>query len=74
MAKQLKMMQTILYLFQKSRQLIDRSMPMSLLKENPVFDKVITIKYDVANDEINKFDDYKVMIDEFYEQIMAKNA
>jgi V/A-type H+-transporting ATPase subunit A len=74
MAKQLKMMQTILYLFQKSRQLIDRSMPMSLLKESPVFDKVITIKYDVANDELNKFDDYKAMIDEFYEQIMAKNA
>jgi V/A-type H+-transporting ATPase subunit A len=74
MAKQLKMMQTILYLFQKSRQLIDRNMPMSLLKESPVFDKVITIKYDVANDELNKFDDYKAMIDEFYEQIMAKNA
>ncbi len=74
MAKQLKMMQTILYLFQKSRQLIDRNMPMSLLKESPVFDKVITIKYDVANDELNKFDDYRAMIDEFYEQIMAKNA
>ncbi len=74
MAKQLKMMQTILYLFQKSRQLIDRNMPMSLLKESPVFDKVITIKYDVANDELDKFDDYRAMIDEFYEQIMAKNA
>jgi V/A-type H+-transporting ATPase subunit A len=74
MAKQLKMMQTILYLYQKSRQLIDRSMPMSLLKESPVFDKVISIKYDVANNELNKFDDYKTMIDEFYDQIMAKNA
>jgi V/A-type H+/Na+-transporting ATPase subunit A len=74
MAKQLKMMQTILYLYQKSKLLIDRSMPMSLLKESPVFDKIISIKYDVANDELNKFDDYKVMIDEFYDQIMAKNA
>ncbi len=74
MAKQLKMMQTILYLFQKSRQLIDRNMPMSLLKESPVFDKIITIKYDVANDELDKFDNYRAMIDEFYEHIMAKNA
>ncbi len=74
MAKQLKMMQIILYLYQKSRQLIDRSMPMSLLKESPVFDKIISIKYDVANNELNKFDDYKAMIDEFYEHIMAKNA
>jgi V/A-type H+/Na+-transporting ATPase subunit A len=74
MAKQLKMMQTILYLYQKSKLLIDRDMPMSLLRENPVYDKVISIKYDVANDELNKFDDYKVMIDQFYEEIMRTNA
>lgn len=74
MAKQLKMMETILYLYQKSRLLIDRNMPMSLLKESQVFDKVISIKYDVANNEMGKFDDYKTMIDQFYDQIMAKNA
>jgi len=74
MEKQLKMMQTILYLFSKSRQLVDRNMPMSLLKESDIFDKVISIKYDVANDELNKFDDYKTMIDTFYERIMSKNA
>lgn len=74
MAKQLKMMQTILYLYQKCRQLIDLNMPMSLLKEDNIFDKVISIKYDVANDELDKFDDYRVMIDEFYNKIMAKNA
>ena len=67
-------METILYLYQKSRLLIDRNMPMSLLKESPVFDKVISIKYDVANDELEKFDDYMAMIDQFYNQIMTKNA
>lgn len=74
MAKQLKMMETILYLYQKSRLLIDRNMPMSLLKESAVFDKVISIKYDVANDELEKFNDYMAMIDQFYDQIMTKNA
>ena len=74
MAKQLKMMQTILYLFKKSKQLIDLNMPMSLLKEGNIFDKIISIKYDVANDELNKFDDYHKLIDEFYNNIMAKNA
>ena len=74
MPKQLKMMQTILYLYQKCRQLIDLNMPMSLLKEDNIFDKIITIKYDVANNELDKFDDYKVMIDQFYNNIMAKNA
>jgi len=74
LAKQLKMMQTILYLYHKAKLLIDRNMPMSLLKENPIFEKVISIKYDVANDELYKFDEYKSMIDEFYEEIMKNNA
>ncbi|MFV0341876.1 MAG: V-type ATP synthase subunit A [Anaerocolumna sp.] len=74
LAKQLKMMETILYLFGKSKQLVAMNMPMSLLKSDPIFDKVVSIKYDVANDELNKFDDYRNMIDEYYNHIMAKNA
>ena len=74
MEKQLKMMQTILYLYSKSKQLIDMNMPMSILKEEDIFEKVISIKYDVANDELKKFEDYKKMIDSFYNRIMAKNA
>ncbi|MDF2586769.1 MAG: H+transporting two-sector ATPase alpha/beta subunit central region [Anaerocolumna sp.] len=72
--KQLKMMQTILYLYTKSKQLVAMNMPMSILKSEDIFDKVISIKYDVANNELNKFDDYKTMIDDFYNHIMAKNA
>jgi len=74
MVKQLKMMQTILYLNMKAKLLIDRNMPMSLLKQSNVFDKVITIKYDVANNELEKFDDYKIMIDEFYDHLVKTNA
>ncbi|MDF2544045.1 MAG: H+transporting two-sector ATPase alpha/beta subunit central region [Herbinix sp.] len=74
MNKQLKMMETILYLFGKAKQLIDMNMPMSLLKEEDIFDKVIAIKYNVGNDELQKFDDYKVMIDNFFNHIMEKNA
>ncbi len=72
--KQLKMMETILYLFTRSRQLIALNMPMSVLKEEDIFEKVISIKYDVGNDELDKFEDYKVMIDDFYHKVMAKNA
>lgn len=72
--KQLKMMETILYLYTKSKQLINMNMPMSVLKEEDIFDKIISIKYDVANDELDKFDIYKTMIDTFYNRIMEKNA
>jgi len=74
MIKQLKMMQTILYLYSKAKQLISMSMPMSVLKSEDIFEKVISIKYDVANDELQKFDDYKLMIDAFYHRVMEKNA
>ena len=43
MEKQFKMMEVILYLYKKSRSLISMGMPMSVLKENPIFDKVIAI-------------------------------
>lgn len=72
--KQLKMMHTILYLYSKSKQLIGMNMPMSLLKQEDIFEKIISIKYDVANDELFKFDHYTAMIDDFYNRIMAKNG
>lgn len=74
MEKQLKMMQVILYLYDKCKKLIAMSMPMSLLRESDVFEKIISIKYDVANNELDKFDDYIKMIDEFYDHIIATNA
>ncbi|MBO5279235.1 MAG: V-type ATP synthase subunit A [Lachnospiraceae bacterium] len=72
--KQMKMMETILYLYEKSRALITMGMPMSILKEDSIFDKVISIKYDVANKDLYKFDEYKKAIDTFYDKVLEKNA
>lgn len=74
MAKQLKMMETILYLYEKAKALVNMNMPMSLLREDPIFDHVIAIKYDVANDELEKFDTYKAEIDQFYQHFIETNA
>lgn len=74
MAKQLKMMEVILYLYEQSKKLIALNMPMSLLREDPVFDKIIAIKYDVPNNELEKFDDYMKMIDQYYDRLIATNA
>lgn len=74
MEKQLKMMRVILHLYSKSKQLLTLNMPMSLIREDTIFDKVISIKYDVANDELEKFDDYIHEIDEFYNRFIKTNA
>ena len=68
------MMEVILYLYKKSKILISMGMPMSVLKQSPIFDKIISIKYDVPNDRLDLFDDYMKQIDQFYEQVMEANA
>ena len=73
LAKQ-KLMKTILYLYQKSKVLVSMGMPMSVLREDSIFDKVISIKYDVENNRLDKFDDYKKAIDKFYDDVIARNA
>lgn len=72
--KQFKMMDVILYLYKKARSLVHMSMPMSILKEDPIWDKLISIKYDIPNDRLDMFEDYKKDIDRFYDSIMEKNA
>ena len=68
------MMETILYLHKRAKALIALNMPMSILKENDIFERVIAIKYDVPNDRLDMFDDYIKKIDDFYNDVMKKNA
>lgn len=72
--KQDKMMETILYLNRKAKDLIAMGMPMSVLKEDTIFEKVIAMKYDIENNRLDKFDEYHKAIDDFYEGVIAKNA
>ncbi len=72
--KQLRMMKVILYLYDKCKELIEMGMPMALLRENRIFEKIIAIKYDVANKYLYKFDEYLRMIDEFYRGLLETNA
>ena len=72
--KQFKMMEVILHLYQKSKDLITMNMPISVLKDENIFERVIAMKYDVPNDRLDLFDDYMKDIDAFYERVMERNA
>lgn len=74
MAKQLRMMEVILHLYRRCRELVALNMPMALLRESDVFEKLIAIKYDVPNQELERFEEYDRMIEEFYQHIMQTNA
>ena len=72
--KQFKMMETILYLYDNARRLVAEGHPMSILRQDTIFEKVIAIKYDVPNSRLDLFDEYKKKIDEFYENVLKRNA
>ena len=74
MEKQYKMMEIILYLYKKCRELVARGMPMSVLKAEHIFERIISIKYDVPNDNLQMLDFYHQEIDDFYQAVLEKNA
>ena len=72
--KQFLMMETILYLYARAKELIAAGHPMSVLKREAVFEKIIAIKYDVPNAKPELFEDYRKMIDDFCARVVEKNG
>lgn len=71
--KQMRMMDVILYLNEKSKELIAMGRPMSLLCSDDIFEDIISIKYNVGNDEISRIDEYKQSVDDFYDRFYNYN-
>ena len=63
LAKQMKMMEIILYLYHKCREVVAKQVPISKITKLGLFDKLVKIKYDVPNDRLDMFDDYRTEID-----------
>ena len=66
LTKQYLMMDTILYLAAKCKDLVDMGIPMSILKEKNIFERVVNMKFDIKNKDLYKFNQYKKDIDRFY--------
>ena len=62
--KQLKMMKLILYLERAASAIVKEGKAFSLLVRSNVFEKVIKVKYEIPNDNLDLFEDYYKMIDE----------
>jgi len=55
--KQYKMLETILLLHEEAKKLLQEGIPLSEIKKLGVFEDYIKIKYNIKNDEIEKFTD-----------------
>jgi len=67
--KQLKMMKLILYLDRVSQQVLKEGKAFSLLLRTNIFEKVIKVKYEIPNDNLDLFEDYYKLIDEAFSAI-----
>lgn len=67
--KQMKMMDVILYLYKRCKDLVAQGKPMSQAVASGIFDKVTKMKYDVPNDHIELLDDYFRQIDAAVSQV-----
>ena len=69
--KQLLMMKTILYLYEKTKHLVSANIPINRVLEQGLFDKLLKMKYDIPNKKLEMFDDYIKEIDEKIAHITA---
>ena len=68
--KQFKMMEVILYLYHRAQLVVERQIPISKITSTGVFDKLVQIKYDIPNDKLEMFDEYKKEIDIILDSIL----
>lgn len=69
--KQFKMMELILYLYRKGKQLIQSGVPASFISESGLYDSLVKMKYDIPNDRLDLFEEYKRNIDETIAKIQV---
>ncbi|MBQ1239866.1 MAG: V-type ATP synthase subunit A [Ruminococcus sp.] len=62
--KQKRMMQVILYLHTKSKEIVSHGIPISKIIATGLFDKLTKMKYDIPNSRLKMFDDYMKEIDD----------
>ena len=72
--KQLKMMQTILRLYDGVKEAIDRAIPLSQFTATGVFDDLVKMKYEIPNDDLSGFAKYEQKIDAALAQVNAANS
>ena len=67
--KQYKMLKSILKLYTESAKLVEKGIPISKIKETGLFEEYIKLKFNIKNDELEKFEEYDNRIEESLSKI-----
>jgi V/A-type H+-transporting ATPase subunit A len=72
--KQLKMLELVFRLYDKSKELVNQNIPLSQIKATGIFETLIRVKYEIPNDQLAMFDKYTAMVDEAIDTVQAAYA
>ncbi len=67
--KQYWILKVILHLYDQAQPLVKKNVPISQLKNNKLFNKLLRLKNTVPNEEIDKIKDFKNEISDFYQHL-----
>lgn len=67
--KQYWILKIIFHLYDQAQPLVKKNVPISQLKNDELFNKLLRLKSTVANDEIDKIKEFQQEIDDFYQQL-----
>ena len=68
--KQYRMMDTILHLYRRSKEVVERQIPVSRIVSTGIFDRLVQMKYDIPNDSLDTFDSLNADIDSLIGEIL----
>ena len=71
MEKTKLMMEVIFRLYAGARGLIGKSVPLSQIKATGIFDKLVRMKYEIPNDDMSQFAEYRQAVDEAIASVAA---
>ncbi|MBN2222568.1 MAG: V-type ATP synthase subunit A [Vallitaleaceae bacterium] len=69
MQKQFRMMKVIMQLYDKSKNLVSKGIPVSQLRATGIFDELVKMKYTINNDDFSPFDQFEIRINSFYNEV-----
>ena len=72
--KQFEMLKTIDLLFELGNEAVEKQIPISQIKNDAIYGKVINMKYDVPNDDLSKIVEINNEIKEFYRKLIDENV
>ena len=72
--KQFEMLKTIDLLFELGNEAVEKQIPISQIKNDALYGKVINMKYDLPNDDLSKIVEINNEIKEFYRRLIDENV